>query len=142
MSAEAGTAPARFGDPLSEVTRAERKTLLLVSAIGIVMELTGLVPSKITTFGVEFSEADQNLLLGLFGGVVIYFLVAFLVYAWSDFLAWNATVRVRRSKPSLQKSSRTRSWILRCVRLRRGRCACTSVAQAGGPRKDGVVTTR
>ena len=105
-SEKAGAAPAQFGDPLSEVTRAERKTLLLVSAIGIVMELTGLVPSKITTFGVEFSEADQDLLLGLFGGVVIYFLVAFLVYAWSDFLAWRAVMRREAGRSVRRRSAR------------------------------------
>jgi hypothetical protein len=90
---DAGTSVSILGDPLSEVTRGERKTLLLVSAIGIVMERTGLIPTKITTFGIEFSEADRTLLLRLFALVVAYFLVAFVVYGSADALAWIRDVR-------------------------------------------------
>ena len=79
----------RLRDPLSEVTRAERRTLLGVSAVGIVIAKSGLVPSKISTLGIEFDHADQRVLLRMTSAIVFYFLVAFLIYAASDLLAWR-----------------------------------------------------
>ncbi len=75
-------------DPLSEVTRKERIYLLGTSMVGIAILKTGLVPTQITALGIEFQEADQDTFLLLLGLVVLYFLVAFIVYAASDFLAW------------------------------------------------------
>jgi hypothetical protein len=87
----------RLGNFLSPVTRAERRSLLLVSAVGIVIEKTGLVPTKITTFGIVFSSTDRSVLLALIGGVVLYFLCAFAVYGWTDFIAAHrATSSERR----------------------------------------------
>jgi hypothetical protein len=79
-----------YADPLSAVTRAERKSLLLVSTIGLVIERTGLVPTKITTVGVEFSQADQRHLMQLFGAVIAYYLAAFTIYSWTDYNEWAA----------------------------------------------------
>ena len=75
-------------DPLSEVTRKERVYLLGTSMVGIAILKTGLVPTQITALGIEFQEADQEIFLSLLGLVVLYFLVAYIVYAASDFLAW------------------------------------------------------
>lgn len=92
-------------DPLSEVTRKERRTLLGVSAIGILMVETGLVPTKISALGIEFSLAERAALLKALAAVVIYFLAAFFLYAGSDFLAWRLSLysavselRARRSQ--------------------------------------------
>lgn len=76
-------------DPLSEVTRTERKLLLAVSALGILIVKTGLVPSKISALGIEFAQTDQRALLRAIGAIVLYFLFAFLVYAISDLMAWR-----------------------------------------------------
>jgi hypothetical protein len=76
-------------DPLSDVTRRERRALLGVSAIGIVIAKTGLVPSKISALGIEFTQADQRSLLLSVAAIISYFLIAFIVYAASDFLAWR-----------------------------------------------------
>jgi hypothetical protein len=75
-------------NPLSSATRSARKTLLLVAGIGLVMNKTGLVPTKITTLGVEFSKSDRNVLLRIVGAVVVYLLVTFVVYAWTDYVIW------------------------------------------------------
>jgi len=72
-------------DPLSEVTRQERKFLLGASALGVVIVKTGLVPSKISALGIEFEQADQKALLIAVGAVVLYFLFAFIIYGTSDF---------------------------------------------------------
>lgn len=79
----------RLRDPLSRVTRNERRALLALSAAGIVIAKTGLVPSKISALGIEFSQADQKSLLRVFAIIVIYFLVGFFIYAASDFVAWR-----------------------------------------------------
>lgn len=76
-------------DPLSEVTRKERRALLAVSTLGIVIAKTGLIPSKITALGIEFTRADQRSLLLSIAAIIFYFLIAFVVYAASDFLAWR-----------------------------------------------------
>jgi hypothetical protein len=78
-----------LGDPLSKVARAERRTLLGVSTIGIVIAKSGLVPAKITALGIEFDQADQSLLLKMLAWIVVYFLFAFVIYALSDFFAWR-----------------------------------------------------
>jgi hypothetical protein len=79
----------RVQDPLSSVTRNERKMLLFVSAIGITMVKIGLVPDKITALGIEFSQTNQLSLMILLVVINIYFLAAFLSYASSDYAAWK-----------------------------------------------------
>lgn len=76
-------------DPLSKVTRTERRYLLAMSIIGITLVKTGLVPSKISALGIEFGAADQKSMLGIFGLVILYFLVAFIIYAAADFVTWR-----------------------------------------------------
>ncbi len=83
----------RLQDPLSEVTRGERKTLLGLSAVGITIAVSGLVPSKISALGIEFDRTDQSALLRMLATVITYFLVAFMVYGASDFVAWRVAYR-------------------------------------------------
>lgn len=83
----------RLQDPLSAVTRAERKTLLGVSTLGIVIARSGLVPSRISALGIEFDRADQSAILQLLAAVVAYFVIAFLVYGVSDLVAWRIAFR-------------------------------------------------
>ncbi len=83
---------AEISDPLSEVTRNERRSLLLVSLIAATVAGTGLVPTKIEALGVEFGPASQRTLLGLLALVVLYFVLAFSLYASADFLAWRLSI--------------------------------------------------
>ena len=80
-------------DPLSEVTRKERKMLLGASILGVALVKTGLVPTKISALGVEFEKANQQALLGIVALVALYFLAAFVIYAAADFLAWRRAIR-------------------------------------------------
>lgn len=82
----------QLADPLSEVTRKERRFFLGVSILGITLVQTGLVPSKISALGIEFAQADQQSLLSILALVVTYFLVAFVIYAAADFLAWRRAI--------------------------------------------------
>ena len=79
----------RLRDPLSAVARKERKFLLGVSIIGISIIKARIVPTKIPALGVEFGHTDQQSLLWILGLITLYFLIAFIIYAVSDFLAWR-----------------------------------------------------
>lgn len=76
-------------DPLSEVTRRERKALLGVAVVGIALVEVPLVPTKLSAFGLEFSTVNQRTFLALYAVVVAYFLIAFFVYAFTDYVAWK-----------------------------------------------------
>ena len=83
----------RLRDPLSEVTRKERKFLLGISIIAITLVKAGIVPTKLSALGVEFGKTDQQSLLWVLGLITLYFLIAFVIYASSDFLAWRLAFR-------------------------------------------------
>ena len=79
----------RLRDPLSDVTRKERRFLLGISILSITLVKAGIVPTKLTALGVEFGKTDQQSLLWVLGLITLYFLIAFIIYASSDFLAWR-----------------------------------------------------
>ncbi|WP_395736000.1 hypothetical protein [Prosthecobacter sp.] len=79
----------RLRDPLTEVSRKERTALLGVGTLGIIVAKTGFVPSKISALGIDFSVTDQQMLYRALTGVIGYFVVAFMLYAASDFVAWR-----------------------------------------------------
>ncbi|MBL8440037.1 MAG: hypothetical protein JNK96_02345 [Betaproteobacteria bacterium] len=79
----------RMRDPLSEITRKERRALLATALLGVAIVKTGLLPSEITALGIKFAGSDQRALLVILAIVIAYLLVAFIIYAASDFLAWR-----------------------------------------------------
>lgn len=86
-------------DPMSEVTRKERRTLLGVATTGITVVLMGLEPKGISAFGITFDLVQYKRLLLVWGVIVLYFLVVFVIYALSDFFALpSATLRALRKR--------------------------------------------
>lgn len=83
----------RVRDPLSEVTRRERRALLGTSLLALAVVKASLLPSEITALGVKLAASDQKSLLILLGFVILYFLGAFLVYGGSDLVAWRVAQR-------------------------------------------------
>ncbi len=81
-----------LSDPLSEQTRKERRLLLIVSLLSLAMTKAGLVPQKINALGIESQLVNQHALLLLVLLIVAYFIVAFMIYAASDFIAWRNCV--------------------------------------------------
>jgi hypothetical protein len=73
-----------LSDPLTELTRRERRMLLAVCAIGLIIAKTGFIPKKITALGIDFDPADQRTMLEIIAVIVTYLLVAFVFYALSD----------------------------------------------------------
>lgn len=63
-------------DPLAEVTRSERKHLLLVSLVCLALTWSDLLPTKIEALGIEISPADRSNLVILLGLTLLYFLAA------------------------------------------------------------------
>ena len=84
--------PSTLRDPLSDVTRKERRSLLGASLVAAVVAKTGLVPTKIESLGIDFSTSDQALLLKSGAVVVAYFLTAFTVYGAIDLVAWRVAI--------------------------------------------------
>jgi len=76
-------------DPLSEITRKERRFLLGLAALGIALVKVPLVPTKFAALGIEFAPINQSVLLQLYAFMVAFFLTAFLIYAFTDYVAWR-----------------------------------------------------
>jgi hypothetical protein len=74
----------RVLDPLSEVTRRERKALLIASLIALAISFGGLVPTEIQALGVKLSPPERDSILLLIALSVIYLLVGFSIYGWAD----------------------------------------------------------
>ncbi len=76
-------------DPLTETTRKERTSLLGVSMLGVALVKVPLVPEKFSALGVDFSKVNQGTFVKLYAMVVVYYLLAFAIYACTDYLAWR-----------------------------------------------------
>ena len=94
---------ALLSDPLGPVARKERRTLLGISTIALVVGWTGLVPTEITNLGLRFTEPKHAALLTVFVLVWLYYVVAFMVYAFSDFLMFLRAVDVAASELKRRK---------------------------------------
>lgn len=82
--------PSEFlADPLGEITRKERRNLLIASSVGAIMVHAGLVPSDISALGIKFSPPAQGSILLLAAAVIGYFVFAFVIYALADFMIWR-----------------------------------------------------
>jgi hypothetical protein len=82
--------PVEFlGDPLSEISRAERRNLLIASSVGVLVAKAGLVPTRYSTFGLDFQEPEQRVLISVVLATVIYFFFAFVLYGVPDLFVWR-----------------------------------------------------
>lgn len=95
-------------DPFNETTRKVRRNLMGSCAIGLVIIKAGLIPTKVSALGIEFTQTDQTALLRIMALVVLYFLVSFAVYAWSETVANIVTLRIAFEK---KRGDSDRMWI-------------------------------
>ncbi|HEX8693240.1 MAG TPA: hypothetical protein VF746_12510 [Longimicrobium sp.] len=79
--------------PLGEEVRKERRALLVASIIAIAIGASGIVPTRITTLGIEFSSGDRIILLRIVALVILYLTFAFVLHAVLDGLDWHARYR-------------------------------------------------
>ncbi len=78
-------------NPLSDVTRRERRFLLLASLIAAGLTWGGLIPKEISIFGMKIAQIGRVNLLYLLAGTLLYFTIAFALYGYTD-------IRLRKLK--------------------------------------------
>ncbi len=93
-------------DPLSEVTRKERRSLLAVSLVALVIVKVGLLPEEITALGIKFAANDKGGLIHILVLTISFYLIAFLIYALSDFITWRLAF-ISELKNSFKESRET-----------------------------------
>jgi amino acid transporter len=76
-------------DPLSQITRVERRNLLIASTTGFLVATADLVPTEISALGISLSAPAQEMFVILVSLTIAYFLCAFLVYGISDYFIWR-----------------------------------------------------
>lgn len=79
-------------DPLSDVSRKERRMLLGLSMLSLFFTHGGALPTKFTALGVELSTGEQRTFLVIIAIGLFYFLSAFFLYAMSDFIVWRKKI--------------------------------------------------
>lgn len=95
-------------DPLTAITRRERTALLGTSILGVALVKVPLIPEKLSFLGIEFAKIEQNKLVILYALVVLYYLVAFCVYAFTDYVAWRRQEVINLHEYEEQKKERMR----------------------------------
>ena len=98
----------RLREPLNETTRKVRRNLMAASVIGVVITKVGLVPSKISAFGVDFSSSNQQALMTLLAAAIIYFIINFLVYVYSELTAWQIVFASKQIEVLKEEAERKR----------------------------------
>ena len=95
-AAQGSTIPSEktIADPLSEVTRKERRILLTVDVVLIAVVVGDLVPTQIESLGITVSAFGQVSLLSLLVGIALYLLIGFTIYAFADITAWREDSRL------------------------------------------------
>lgn len=104
-TAPAGPRPfrVRLSDPLTEVTRKERRSLLGVATAALVLVHAGVVPTRISALGIEFTTSNQQALLRVAAFVIGYFLVTFVIYGVNDYLAWHHELQTAIREQELEE---------------------------------------
>lgn len=100
-------------DPLSEITRKERTSLLGLSMIGIALVKVPLVPEKLAILGIEFAKVQQSTFVSLYALVIGYYLLAFCVYAFTDYVAWRRQEVITLAEYEVQVNERSETGTLK-----------------------------
>lgn len=79
----------RLIDPLRPQSRLSRRNLLVSSVIGFLVSKGGLVPTKLSALGIEFSKPNQEAFTYLVAAIVIYFITEFTVHGLADYVRWK-----------------------------------------------------
>jgi hypothetical protein len=76
---------------LHEETRRHRRNLDLVAVASLLVVFLDLVPTKISTLGVDLTKTDQRGVLAVLLAFDLAFLARFLIHASSDFVVYRDT---------------------------------------------------
>ena len=83
----ASTFSEKLQDPICETTRKQKRNLLIFSLLGIVIAKARIFPTEITALGVKFSHGDSASILSMLSWIILYYLITFVIYSWSEFVA-------------------------------------------------------
>lgn len=79
-------------DPLTQISRGHRKTLVALSGVSIAMWAAGLLPTQVSALGISLTAVEQVWFIRVLYCAVIYQLVTFVVYALLDYWGWQANL--------------------------------------------------
>lgn len=82
----------RLAQTLSDVTRRDRTALLASNIVLFAAVQGGVLPTKLSAFGLESDQINTTAVMVLIHAIVVYFLVAFVLYAWTDLRVWKLRV--------------------------------------------------
>lgn len=91
-------------DPLSPVSRHERKALLAASLLAIALTTGGLTPKRIPVLDIELSSAETVNLYFLLTGVLLYYITGFYIYGQADLRRRSAIMSADRV-PAIAEAS-------------------------------------
>ena len=92
-------------DPLGELSRKERKTLLIVSLVAFAMTMAGLVPREFIFLGIRSEMVNVKAVFGLLGIVLLYCWISFMLHAIPEFMSWLSKYYELRHKEFVQRMS-------------------------------------
>lgn len=93
-------------DPLSAITRKERTALLGLSMLGVALIKVPLVPEKFAFLGIEFAKVQQVTFVKLYALVIVYYLIAFTIYALTDYIAWRRMEVIQSHQYEFERRAR------------------------------------
>ncbi|MHB8843943.1 MAG: hypothetical protein ACYC7L_04270 [Nitrospirota bacterium] len=105
-----------FSAPLTEVSRKSRRNLLAASAIAFAIAFMGLIPTKMESLGIEFSQTNQHSFLIMVLFLLLYFGTSFSIDAGMDFSIWHINLK-RESETIKAEASKS---LVRDAAFRRG----------------------
>jgi hypothetical protein len=74
--------------PISDGTRKSANVLLLVSAVGFVMDSASLIPADVTVVGIRFQGIDEGRIVTTMAIVIAFLCFNWLVRASADIVSW------------------------------------------------------
>jgi hypothetical protein len=77
-----------YEDPLSQVSRSERRNLLISDVTLVALVWGSLVPTKIAALGIDLIPSERYSLIIIVFAISFYFLLAFWCYARVDERVW------------------------------------------------------
>lgn len=89
---------ARVNEALSEVSKTNKKWLLLSALLGVLFVDVGLAPTDLTIGGTKFTGWDEVQLVYLVLILSTFFLVSFIVTAISDYIKYFMNVYISDTK--------------------------------------------
>lgn len=74
--------------------------------LGVALVTVPLVPEKLALLGIEFAKVQQGMFVRVYAFIVVYYLVAFCIYAFTDYVAWRRQEVITHHEYDFQQNER------------------------------------